>query len=70
MCLCGGFESNGFVTKVLPFPMDGHYRTNIISGVGHPRSDSVVLLVLYTVVVQYLGHRYCATGPSGQRQSY
>ena len=28
----------------------GHYRTNIINGVGHPRSDSVVSLVLYTIV--------------------
>jgi hypothetical protein len=26
-----------------------HYRTNIISGVGHPRTDSVVPLVLCTV---------------------
>jgi hypothetical protein len=44
-----GFGSNGFVTKVQPFPMDGPYRTDIISGVGHPRSDSVMLLVLCTV---------------------
>jgi hypothetical protein len=33
------------MTKVQPFAMDGHYRTDIISGVGHPRSDSVVPLV-------------------------
>ena len=46
-CVCdGGFESNYFVTKVQPFPMDGHYRTDIISGVGHLWSDLVVLLVL------------------------
>jgi hypothetical protein len=32
-----------------PFPMDGHYRMYIISGVGHLRSDSVVLLVLRAV---------------------
>jgi hypothetical protein len=32
--------------------MDGHYRTDVISGVGYPRSDSVVSLVLRTV--------YCA----------
>jgi hypothetical protein len=37
------------VTKVQSFPMDGHYRTNIISGVGHPRLDSVVPLVLCTI---------------------
>jgi hypothetical protein len=50
MCmLYGGFGSNGFVTKVQLFPMDGHYRTNIISGVGHPRSDSVVPLMLFVV---------------------
>jgi hypothetical protein len=30
--------------------MDDHYRTNIISGVGHPRSDSVVQLVLCMVL--------------------
>jgi hypothetical protein len=32
-----------------PFPMDGHYRMDVISGVGHPRSDLVVPLVLRTV---------------------
>jgi hypothetical protein len=26
-----------------------HHKTDIISGVGHPRSDSVMLLVLYMV---------------------
>jgi hypothetical protein len=46
----GGFEYNGFVTKVQPFPMDGHYSTNIISGVAHPRSDSALVLVLSMVV--------------------
>ena len=29
--------------------MGGHYRTNIISGVGHPRSDLDVSLVLCMV---------------------
>jgi hypothetical protein len=53
-CVCvwgggGGFESNGFVTKMQPFPIDGHYRMDIISSVSHPRSDSVVPLVLRTV---------------------
>ena len=28
----------------------GHYRTDVISGVGHPNSDSVVPLVLCMVV--------------------
>jgi hypothetical protein len=49
MCVCGGFGFNDFVTKVQPFPMDGHYRANIISGVGHMTSNSVVPLVLCTV---------------------
>jgi hypothetical protein len=50
MCvLYGGFGSNGFVVKVQPFPMDDHYRTDIISSVGHLRSDLVVPLVLYMV---------------------
>ena len=35
-CVCVGFGSNGFVTKTQSFPMDGHYRTDIISGVGSP----------------------------------
>jgi hypothetical protein len=30
-------------------PMDGHYMTYIISDVGHPKSDSVVPLMLCTV---------------------
>jgi hypothetical protein len=53
MCVCvcggGGFGSNDFLTKMQPFLMDGHYRTDIISGVGYPRSDSVVPLVLRIV---------------------
>ena len=48
-CVCVGFGSNGFVTKTQSFSMDGHYKTNIISGVGYPRSDSVMSLVLCTV---------------------
>jgi hypothetical protein len=31
------------------FPMDGYYKTDVISGVGHRRSDSIVLLVVHTV---------------------
>jgi hypothetical protein len=53
-CVCVGFGSNGFVTKTQIFPMDSHYRTKVISKVGHPKSDSVVSLVLCTVVVQWL----------------
>jgi hypothetical protein len=49
VCIWGGFGSNVFMIKMQPFPMDGYYRTDVISGVGHPRSDLVVLLVLRTV---------------------
>ena len=66
-CVYMGFGSNGFVTKTQSFPMDGHYKMDIISGVGHPRSDLVVLLVLCTVAMQWLGHRHCTTGFLGQR---
>jgi hypothetical protein len=51
MCMCGGFGSNGFVNMAQLFSMDGHYRMDIINGVGHPRSDSVVLLALCTIAV-------------------
>jgi hypothetical protein len=51
----GGFGSNGFVTKMQSFPMDGHYRTNIISGVGHLKSNSVMPLVLRTVCCVMVG---------------
>jgi hypothetical protein len=50
-----GFGSNGFVTKMQPFSMDGHYRTDVINGVGHLRSDLVVLLVLCTVCCAMVG---------------
>ena len=35
--------------------MDGHYKTDVISGVGHPRLDSAVLLVLLTVCYAMAG---------------
>jgi hypothetical protein len=40
---------------------------DVISGVGHQRSDSVRLLMI-DGSVQYARHRYYITGPSGQRQ--
>jgi hypothetical protein len=52
-----GFGSNGFVTKMRPFPMDGHYMMDVISGVGHPRSDLIVPLVLHTVCCAMAGAR-------------
>jgi hypothetical protein len=50
MCVLGDFGSNDFVIKTQLFPMDGHYKMDIISGVGHPRLDLVVPLVLCTIV--------------------
>jgi hypothetical protein len=47
--LYGGFRFNGFVARVQSFIMVGHYRTDVISGVGHQRSDSVMLLMLRTM---------------------
>jgi hypothetical protein len=67
-CVCVGFESNDFMTKTQPFLIDSHYRKDIISGVSHLRSDSVVSLVLCMVDVQWLGYWHCTTGPLGQRQ--
>jgi hypothetical protein len=44
-----GLESNGcFMAGTVL--MDGHYKTDIISCVSHPRSNSVVLLVLVTQI--------------------
>jgi hypothetical protein len=44
---------NSMVVLASAALMSGHYRTNIISGVGHPRSDLVVPLVLCTVACNY-----------------
>ena len=56
-CVCVDFGSNDFVTKTQPFPMDGYYRTDVISGVGYLRSDSVVPLVLRRVCCVMAGAR-------------
>jgi hypothetical protein len=53
--VCVGFGSNGFVTKMQPFPIDSHYMTDITNGVGHPRSNSVMPLVLHTVCCTVTG---------------
>jgi hypothetical protein len=53
--VCVGFGSNGFVTKMQSFSMDGHYRMDVISGVGHLRSDLVVPLMLRTVCCAMAG---------------
>jgi hypothetical protein len=54
-CVCVSFRSNGFVAKMQLFPMDGHYRTDFISGVGHSRSDSIVPLVVRMVCCAMTG---------------
>jgi hypothetical protein len=64
----GGFGSNAFVTKTQSFLMDGHYKIDVINGVGYLRLDSVVPLVLHTVAVQWLEYRHCTTCLSEQRQ--
>jgi hypothetical protein len=40
--VCGGFGSNGFLTKAQPFPRDGYYMMDIISDVSYPRSGSII----------------------------
>ena len=37
------------MTNDVAFPMNGHYRTNVISGMDYLRSDSIVPLVLRMV---------------------
>jgi hypothetical protein len=73
VCVCGGggvFGSIGFVTRMQPFSMDGHYRMDIISDVNHPSLGSVMLLVLHTVCYAMVGHRHCTIGHSGQHQPF
>ena len=53
--VCMGFGSNGFVIKMQPFLMNDHYRTNIISGVGHLRLDLILSLMLRTVCCAMAG---------------
>ena len=69
-CACvGTLDPMVLWPMMQPFPMDGHFRRDVISSVGHLRLDSVVPLVLHMVCfVQWLGHWHCTTDPSGQRQ--
>ena len=54
-CVCYmGFGSNGYFMADTTL-MGDHYRTNIISGVDHPMSNSIVPLVLCTVVYNIRG---------------
>jgi hypothetical protein len=48
-CVCYiDFGPNGYFMTDIAL-MDHHYRMYIISGMGHPRSNSVMLLVLWTI---------------------
>ena len=49
-----GLRFNGYFVASVAL-IDSHYRMNIISGMGHSRLDSVLPLVLCTVV-QYPRH--------------
>jgi len=63
-----GLGSNGcFVASVLC--LNGGHGYGFASSMGHPRSNSVRLLI-YEGMRTYPGHRCCITGPSGQRQLY
>jgi hypothetical protein len=49
-----GLGSNGCFTADAAL-MGSHYRMDIISGVGHPRSDSIIPLVLCMVAYNIQG---------------
>jgi hypothetical protein len=53
VCYMGLGSKDCFVTDVVL--MGGHYRTDIISGIGHSRSESVVPLVLCMVAYNNWG---------------
>jgi hypothetical protein len=56
-CVCYmGYGSNGCFMDDITL-MSSHYKTNIISDVGHSRLDSIVPLVLCTVVynIRHIG---------------
>ena len=63
----GGLGSSGFCDQCSHCQMIGHYRTYITISVGHPRLESVKLLVV-DGSIQWLGHQYCIIGLLGQRQ--
>jgi hypothetical protein len=54
-------ESNDSLIWAHHVRMGHHY--NFANSIGHPRLDLVVLLV-YDVMRQYLGHQYGSIGPS------
>jgi hypothetical protein len=55
MCMCYmGLGSNSCFMSDATLT-SSHYKTDIISGVGYLRSNSIVMLVLYTVVYNIQG---------------
>jgi hypothetical protein len=65
LLLLFGLGSNGYLWRAQRVRMGHYYR--FTSSVGHPRLDSVGLLV-HDGMQQYQGHRYCTTGPSRKCQ--
>jgi hypothetical protein len=61
-----GLGSNNCFVTGTPY-LNGGYDYGFTSSVGHPRSDSVGLLV-YDSMHTYQGHQCCITGPSRQYQ--
>jgi hypothetical protein len=63
-----GLGSNDYFMTSASCLNEGH-GYGFASSVGHPRTDSVELLV-YDGMRTYPEHRCCITGPTRQRQPY
>jgi hypothetical protein len=61
--VCVSFRSNGFVTKMQSFPMDGYYKIDIITRCGSPevRLDHIANVMYGNV--QWLGYWHCILVP-------
>jgi hypothetical protein len=62
MVKCEYCGSNGYFVTGAAL-MGGHYRIYIISGVGHPMSDSVMPLVLWTIEFNIRGTSFVLQFP-------
>jgi hypothetical protein len=67
-CVMIGLRSNGYIVTGAPC-LNGGHNYGFASSVGHPRSDSVGLLV-YDGKRTYPEHQCCITSLSGQCQPY
>jgi len=67
-CVMIGLRSNGYFVTGTPC-LNGGHNYGFASNVGHPRSDSVELLV-YDGKRTYPEHQCCITSLSGQCQPY